>query len=150
MFPLLLPCAGRSTAGMFVCPAGSLPSESWGQCTPQVASVPPPPGNDVGDVTDTAQLMFLVILPGGKNYLSRTILRFCILLLAVPVRSHLGIMLCTPVCGNQGWRHQHYVLALVLKWTLHQTPLQNWIVFNKYYLLYVFLTNLLKQKPLWT
>lgn len=66
MLALLLSCASRSTTGMFVCPSGSLPCESRGQCTPQVASVSPPPGSDVGDVTDTAQLMFLVILPGGR------------------------------------------------------------------------------------
>lgn len=51
---------------MFMCPAGSLACESRGQCTPAVASVFPPPGNDVGDVTDTRQLMFLVILPGER------------------------------------------------------------------------------------
>lgn len=51
---------------MFVCPVGSLPCESTGQCTPQVAPVSPPPGSDVGDVTDTAQSMFLVILLGGR------------------------------------------------------------------------------------
>lgn len=51
---------------MFMCPAGSLPCESRGQCMPAVSSVFPLPENDVGAVTDTAQLMFLVILPGGR------------------------------------------------------------------------------------
>ena len=46
-------------------PLGPCP-ESRRCCTPQVASVTPPPGSGMGDVTDTVQMMFLIILAGGR------------------------------------------------------------------------------------
>lgn len=90
---------------MFVCLAGSLPCERRGHCVPQVVSVSPPLGNGVGDVTNTVQPMFLVYSFSSS----------CILLLAEPMRSLLGVRLCAPICVNQGWRHQPCVSALVFK-----------------------------------
>lgn len=89
--------------------------ESRGHCMLQVASMSPPPGNGVGDVTDNGPADVPHNSSWRENYLSRTPPRFCVLILAVPLRSPRGVRLCAPICGNQGWRHQPCVLALVFK-----------------------------------